>query len=638
MRLRLNAMRQLGLVAALLTLTCVALASSRLTAVEMSKDQGDSLTVVLNLQGETPEVTTLRFPEARQAVVVLKGTLLDMDQRSWKDPGAPVKAMVVRSLTGTGGEPSVQVTLDLVAGAGVDVQSADGQVAIAVKPSQQAKADPVSSDRPILLSNADLLSDNPQFGHGQDAGKQVMQGFQGYYTPEDVPETGPRTQEERELLLAEEIFQQRVTLDFKDAELQNVIRLLAAKTNLNIIMSKDVVRGTITLKLTNVPLGVALDAILKTNGLAFIVERGGIVRIVPISEVRTDKVVTRTEYFPVNWVTAGNLAKTLQPFLSNEGTIQADMDSNGIIVTDVPERVEQISRLIERIDLPEKQVMIEARLVDLTDAAERSLGINWQIYKDQPGTAEDPLLSTDIITKGTDPTILDTGTNWIASRTNSFSIFGEDYLLDVALNALEKRNEAAVLANPKVITLNNLMARIEIIRELPYISAQQTGENAIGTVEFKETGVILEVTPNITNNGYVRMSLKPEQKVRKDDFELGTDRFVPVVDERLVESSVIVKDEETVVLGGLRQIDNLVSEEGWPFLMRIPVLGWFFKNERTLMEKTELVLFVTPHIVKDPTLSAEELRQYEQIDYNWDLPDYFYDETRLRETAPVEEQ
>jgi type II secretory pathway component HofQ len=149
--------------------------------------------------------------------------------------------------------------------------------------------------------------------------------------------------------------------------------------------------------------------------------------------------------------------------------------------------------------------------------------------------------------------------------------------------------------------------------------------------------VILEVVPNITNNGYVRMTLAPEQKVRKGDAGGFGQTSIPIVDERKVESNVIVKDEETVVLGGLRQLDNSISEKGVPWLMRGARARIPFPLHRNRFRENRLILFITPHIIKDPTLSPEELRKYELVDYNWDLPDYFYDETRLRDQPKGEE-
>jgi type IV pilus assembly protein PilQ len=463
---------------------------------------------------------------------------------------------------------------------------------------------------------------------GQDPAPDVLKGFL-FYTPQAIPKAAPTTEEEREELLSQEIFQRRVWLNYKDEDLQNVIRSLAHHANLNIILTKDQVRGTVTLKLTNVRLGVALDAILKTNNLAYIVEQGGIVRIVPLSQVRTEKIELRTEYIPINWVKAANVANTLKPFLSEKGNMKSDDDANGLIITDTPEKVTQLSKLIEKMDVPEKQVMIEARLVDMSEEAQRNMGIDWTLRRvtgfDGSGN---PVYGDQISIQESSR-----ARNTISTSGNTLGFFGNDYDLGATLDFFEQRSLATVLANPRVVTLNNITAKINIKRMIPYISAQQTGQNQIGTVEFKETGVILEVTPNVTNNGYVRMTLKPEQKVRKGDFP-SAQGFIPIVDERTVESNVIIKDEESVALGGLRQIENSTAESGVPWLLRIPVLGWFFKQEKTTHSKTELILFVTPHIVKDPSLTPAELQWYEKIDYNWDLPDYFYDEIKLRSAPP----
>lgn len=639
MNRRPSAMQRLGLAAVFTCWTLLSLAAQRITSVELPQNAEAPATVVLKVTGGTPEVSILRFPEACQGVVMVHKADLGIEPKVWSSPSARLlKGVALRRVesAGTQAAGSVQITLDLARGADFTVKTAENEVRIDVQPAAAAAAVPSSTGSQVIsISDNDLasmqLADSVTVASqpaGQDPAPDVLKGFQ-FYTPEAITKAGPITEEEREELLSQQIFQQRVSLDFKDAELQNVIRGLALKTNLNIILTKDQVRGTVTLKLTNVRLGVALDAILKTNNLAYIVEQGGIVRIVPLSQVRTEKVELRTEYIPINWVKAANIANTLKPFLSEKGNMKSDDDANGLIITDIPEKVTQLSKLIEKMDVPEKQVMIEARLVDMTEEAQRNMGIDWTLKRvtgfDGSGN---PLYADQInIKEGS------SGRNSISTSGNNLGFFGNDYDLGATLDFLEQRSLATVLANPRVVTLNNITAKIDIKRQIPYISAQQTGQNQIGTVEFKETGVILEVTPNITNNGYVRMTLKPEQKVRKGEFA-SAQGFIPIVDERVVESNVIIKDEESVALGGLRQVENSAGESGVPWLLRVPVLGWFFKQEKTTHSKTELILFVTPHIVKDPSLTPAELQWYERIDYNWDLPDYFYDEIKLRSAPP----
>jgi type IV pilus secretin PilQ/predicted competence protein len=632
-------MQRLGLAAVFASWTLLSLAAPRITSLELPNTNEAPATVVLKVAGGTPEVSILRFPEACQGVVVVQKADLGIEPKAWSSPSARLlKGVTLRRIEPAGAQAagSVQLTLELARGADFTVKTTDAEVRIDVQPARPAAAlAPASSTQPIRIRNDDL--DAMQLAEGtiivtqpagQDPAPDVLKGFL-FYTPQAIPKAAPTTEEEREELLSQEIFQRRVWLNYKDEDLQNVIRSLAHHANLNIILTKDQVRGTVTLKLTNVRLGVALDAILKTNNLAYIVEQGGIVRIVPLSQVRTEKIELRTEYIPINWVKAANVANTLKPFLSEKGNMKSDDDANGLIITDTPEKVTQLSKLIEKMDVPEKQVMIEARLVDMSEEAQRNMGIDWTLRRvtgfDGSGN---PVYGDQISIQESSR-----ARNTISTSGNTLGFFGNDYDLGATLDFFEQRSLATVLANPRVVTLNNITAKINIKRMIPYISAQQTGQNQIGTVEFKETGVILEVTPNVTNNGYVRMTLKPEQKVRKGDFP-SAQGFIPIVDERTVESNVIIKDEESVALGGLRQIENSTAESGVPWLLRIPVLGWFFKQEKTTHSKTELILFVTPHIVKDPSLTPAELQWYEKIDYNWDLPDYFYDEIKLRSAPP----
>ncbi|HPB30886.1 MAG TPA: secretin N-terminal domain-containing protein, partial [Candidatus Sumerlaeota bacterium] len=201
----------------------------------------------------------------------------------------------------------------------------------------------------------------------------------------------------------EDIFARLVTLRFKDADLQNIIRLIAQQTGLNVIMAKSQVSGTITVNLEDVPLGSALDAILKTHGLAFVREPGGIVRIVPRSEIQAAKIETKTVHIPVNWVPATTLANTLRPFLSTaEGAqIQADSESNALIIIDTPPNVETLIALAEKLDVPEKQVMIEMRLVDIGKNLLRDIGTNWSLNQQQKyrttTSGGEPLTKTTVI-------------------------------------------------------------------------------------------------------------------------------------------------------------------------------------------------------------------------------------------------
>ncbi|GAB4310984.1 MAG: hypothetical protein Kow0059_00750 [Candidatus Sumerlaeia bacterium] len=499
---------------------------------------------------------------------------------------------------------------------------------------------------------------------GSDAAGAPAQGEQPeepkpfkFWTPDaKVPIPEYKAEEVQQRIMEDKIFNQMITLELKDAPMQDVIRLIARKAKLNIIMNQNQVQGTVTVKLENVPLGTALDAILKTNDLAYVREEGGIVRIVPRSEIRGARAVveTQTVNIPVNWLPAENVAATIKPFLSPDGRIQASKESNSVIITDVPPKVAEARLLINEIDIPEKQVMIEARLIDMTEEARRAMGIRWSLLKPDTSMADGmPIASRNLqsilvpqydadtgalssvkeipnalAVEGIETNLAKyTGRGTLMTIGADLHVFGNDYNLEAQIDALENRKLVKTLANPKVATLNNIPATIEIKQNIPYVEAVQ-GPSANTTtqeVEFEEAGILLEVLPNITNNGFVRMQIKPQQKIDRGRF-----LNIPVIDERALEANVIVKDESTVVLGGLRQIENANDTEAVPWVHKIPVLGWAFKGKETSNDKLELVLFVTPHIIKEePMLNPTEIKQYEMIDYNWKSDEY-YDKVDLQ--------
>lgn len=464
-------------------------------------------------------------------------------------------------------------------------------------------------------------------------------------------------------IFTEDVFNTPVTLNFKDTELQDVLRLISVQWGLNIIMSKKQVTGNVTLHLTDVPLGVALESILKTNALAMVKERGGIVRIVPISEVRTTKVETRTIFVQLNWVTAEDLAKTLKPFLSREGSVAAAKQSNALIITDTPPNLESLQELIVKIDVPEKQVMIEARLVDMSLDALRELGVNWNmfkpdesgassafiqrgknVFKDDDGNIVGPDLATDIETLlWTEPidqisSLLDTPSAGTKGSLINFGrklhFFGNDWDLSMQLNALEERDMIEVLASPMISTLNNMPAKILIKEEIPYAETEKSelGIPVGVEIKFKEASTELIVTPYITNNDFVRMTLEAKHMIFRKRVIVGTQEDatdVPIIDERSAVTNVIVKDEQTVVLGGLRELNRKNMNARIPWLGKIPILGWLFKSKINEDRKLEMILFVTPHIIKDPTLSPYEQNLHDQIDLQWHLPDKYNEEVDL---------
>lgn len=431
------------------------------------------------------------------------------------------------------------------------------------------------------------------------------------------------------------------SLEFANADLHNVIRIIGERLNINFIFDAEDISGKVTLRLRNIRLRDALDSILTTRKLAIIADRSGIFRIVPQERVGRKLIETKTEVLPLKWISAQDVQKTMKAFLSDDGKMEFNEESNSVIVTDVPPQIETIRGLIKQIDLPERQVMIEARLVDINIEATRELGTKWSLTKINTDALNQTLNGginpANILLEGIG---VSNGEGSLAFG-DKIGIFGNTYDLNAVFTALEKRNVVEVLANPRVTTLNNVPANIEIIQKIPYAQAQQsTAQNtAVPTIEFEKSGVKIQVKPIITLDGFVRLEIDLKQminrgRVGKSESNPGLEP--PIIDERNAKTNVIVKDNNTVVLGGLRQQDNVEGIQGVPWLHRVPLFGWLFKDKSYVRSKMELVLMMTPSIIQEhgPLKSKEKLL-YDKIDAEWHLPDYFLDDTKSMDDQKI---
>lgn len=424
------------------------------------------------------------------------------------------------------------------------------------------------------------------------------------------------------------------SLEFANADLQNVIRIIGERLNINFIFDAQDIDGKVTLRLRNIRLRDALDSILSTRKLAIIADKSGIFRIVPQERVGRKTVETKTEVLTLNWISAKDLIKTIKPFLSEDvGKMEFNEESNTLLLTDVPPQIEVVKNLIKQIDTPERQVLIEARLVDINIGAIRELGTQWTMSKTTPssdlaaiGNSADTLGVVNMLNEGLG---FNKGKGTLALG-EKVGIFGSNYNLNAVFTALENRNVVEILANPRVTTLNNVPAQISIMEKIPYQTATPSSSKDSNTpvIEFEKAGVDIKVKPIITPNGFIRMDIKLIQTInrgRVGDDPLGP----PLIDERNAETNVIVKDANTVVLGGLRQVRKNETINGVPWLHRVPFFGWLFKDKSYDQSKTELVLMMTPKIITDTLkMTGRENQLYKKIDVDWHLPDYFLDDTK----------
>ena len=430
---------------------------------------------------------------------------------------------------------------------------------------------------------------------------------------------------------------ERLTLNFQDISVRAVLQLLADASGQNIVVS-DSVNGSVTLRLQNVPWDQALAIILQTKGLGQRRE-GNVILVAPEAELaereRADLAAQnsvqqleplRSEYLQINYAKASDLASLIKTqsnsLLSKRGNVAVDDRTNTLLLQDTPENLEQINRLVARLDVPVRQVEIEARVVLVNDDFNRQLGSTLGLT-DVQGNGSRGLVTTTGTAAGTDsiissaltndqstgqpyPVQIPTGTS-AANRYNvnlpvgspdgtiAVGILSASHLVDLELSAAEAETEAKDISSPRVITANQKQATIMQGVEIPY---QQSASSGATSIAFKNAVLQLQVTPQITPDNRIILDLDVrDDEVGQVVVESGGVN-VPAIDTREVTTQVLVNDGQTVVLGGIltTQASNVVNKV--PLLGDIPILGTLFKNTNRTNNKDELLIFVTPKIIR----------------------------------------
>ena len=419
---------------------------------------------------------------------------------------------------------------------------------------------------------------------------------------------------------------EKLSLNFQDIEVRSVLQLLADFTDLNIVVS-DSVNGTLTLRLKNVPWDQALDIILQTKALGKR-EAGNVITIAPAEEIaarerielegmkqKTDLAPLRTEYFQANYAKASELAGLLKTeeggMLSERGNVTVDVRTNTLLISDTAEQLSEIRALVYRLDVPIRQVLIESRIVIASDDFNKDVGVRWGLSRNtaNPGGAGD---GEGFVTTGDAngvTSILDGGRATGDSRfnvnlpgNNSFGSIGLALaklplgtLLELELSAMQAEGTGEVVSSPRVITANQHEAYIEQGVEIPYLEASSSGA---ASVSFRKAVLGLTVTPQITPDDRIVMDLKVNKDTVGQLFGAGSLQ-VPSIDTREVSTQVLVDNGETVVLGGVYEQSKLDKVDMVPFFGKLPLIGKLFQHTTTQDEKSELLVFVTPKIVKD---------------------------------------
>jgi type IV pilus assembly protein PilQ len=402
----------------------------------------------------------------------------------------------------------------------------------------------------------------------------------------------------------------RISLDFQDAEITNVIRLIADVSNLNIVLGEDI-KGKVTLKLLNVPWDQALDIILKMNNLGQIRE-GNIIRVATLSniskqqeeeakakdtQIRSEDLLTRV--ISVNYSKAKDLSEPLKKILSTRGDITIDDRTNTMIVKDIEKNLNDVERLVKTLDTRTPQVVIEARVVQVAPTFNRSLGIQWGAnYRDISNGnivgINSPSASSPFGTPTPDFAVnLPAASNFGGVGFNFGRLTDNPFNLDLRLSAGESQGLTRVVSTPKISVLDNQEAKIEQGESIPFATVAQAG--ATPSTTFVDANLTLLVTPHISSDGGVMMKIKITKNA---PGEVRPGAAGPSILKKEATTNILVKDGETTVIGGIYETSKTDSVSGVPYLMDIPILGWFFKTNTKREDTSELLVFLTPHIVK----------------------------------------
>lgn len=409
---------------------------------------------------------------------------------------------------------------------------------------------------------------------------------------------------------------ERLSLNFQDIEIRAVLQLIADFTGINMVTS-DTVQGSVTLRLQGVPWDQALDLILKTKGLAKR-KQGNVMLIAPSEEIaarekqefESQKQVDElaplfSDVIQINYAKAKEIAAILassnNTMLSSRGSVSVDERTNNLLIRDTPEKLEDARRLIDELDIPVRQVLIESRIVVASDDFRRDVGSRFGVNGSKVrGNTNSEVTSGSL--NGTTQTIRGDDLEF-NDRLNinlpvigdagsfGFAVLGTNFLLEMELSAMQAEGKGEVVSSPRVITANQSKGVIEQGVEVPYQEAASSGAT---TIAFKKAVLSLEVTPQITPDDRIIMDLI----VKKDnvgDVVSG----IPSIETREVQTQVLVENGETVVLGGIYEQLTREVHEKVPFFGDIPIVGALFRRTLKEDDKDELLIFVTPKVLKE---------------------------------------
>jgi len=591
------------------------------------EDLPDASNVVIATAGDPPYQVS---KEAGGVTLVFKGAVAEkgllrrIDARKFDIP--------VKAIAPSGGKKGVTVAVAFAPGSPYTVEKRDGSVVVAFpKGATEGKADLVARAAPGSVPPVAKADEGPEPVDAK-AEPASLHGSQSWGFLTGSSDVGRKYRG------------QRISMDFKDADLTNVFRIIAEVSNLNVITADDV-KGKVSLRLVNVPWDQALDVVLRSKSLGA-AQEGNVLRIAPLSSLRKEEQdrfdaqkqvdqsrqeslnraaevkATQEAVFdtiPVSYSKASELLAKIKPLTSKFGRLDSDDRTNMLIIRDLPQNIAEVKAMVATLDTATPQVLIEARIVEVETTFARELGIQWGgSYRSGTSTqfgmtgaqgltgAANPGAPIDAATTNPFTASAPAG-NWAVNLPAAiglgsgggiaFGILKDNLRLDLALTALESSGNAKIVSSPKVVTVDNKEATIEQGTQIPYSTVSASGTNT----QFVDATLRLKVTPHITPDG--RVSMKVE--AQNDSPGEATPTGQLSINKKKATTEVLIQDGETAVIGGIMQVARSEGQSGLPWLSKIPVLGYLFRKDTNTARNRELLIFITPKVLKQEPVQAK---------------------------------
>jgi type IV pilus assembly protein PilQ len=569
--------------------------SAKITAIDFESVNNQS-SLLLTLAGSADVTEVVR--EGNKVQFALKNTTLPRSLRREFDTLTFPSAIhsVTPYLVNSSGKPEVRFVILLKGSVPYSLQKNSTGYAFSVNDGQYSAAASVITGKMAIPAAGNISTDSEVLT------SQTNEAFVSSLSTQTPVPVIERVGSQKSNYAGE-----KTSLVFDNADVRDILRLIAEISDLNIIAS-DAVKGNVTLRLIDVPWDQALDLILDVTGLGM-VQEGNVVRVLPKEEIRSMREAEltaarsqekleplATEVVTVSYADLKSVADPAKELLSDRGSLTEDSRNKLLIITDVQQRIDKAKQLISILDTPERQVMIEARIVQVNSNYSRDLGVHWGVFTaaSEYGNGNSAIKT---ITSAGGNFIVDVTEGSVGPITTAAGLASQiqvgtinDMVLDLQLSALESNGKGKVISTPRVTTLNGETATISQGTTIPY---QTSGADGPKT-EFVNAELKLEVTPVINPDDSIILEIL----TTNDSPSLTSGATAPSIDTKKAETKVLITDGETTVIGGIFVENIQESEDGVPGLMNIPILGHLFKTQKKQTVKDELLIFITPRIVR----------------------------------------